>query len=145
MMRKRSGIVKIMSKRSFLIVNLGLVLLVGWGFAGEFVRNRNVQEEIEKLEQQTDNLIVRNQGLAEQMERYSGSAILEREARLKLNLKKPGESVVIVHEMDRGAATVSVESGGEVSVTNTIPGTQDELESFLIKWFNYFFPTTLEN
>ncbi|MBU1916426.1 hypothetical protein KKC47_04880, partial [Patescibacteria group bacterium] len=69
-----------MSKRSFLIVNLGLVLLVGWGFAGEFVRNRNVQEEIEKLEQQTDNLIVRNQGLAEQMERYSGSAILEREA-----------------------------------------------------------------
>ncbi|MBU1915845.1 hypothetical protein KKC47_01795 [Patescibacteria group bacterium] len=53
--------------------------------------------------------------------------------------------MVIVHEMDRGAATVSVESGGEVSVTNTIPGTQDELESNLIKWFNYFFPTTLEN
>lgn len=79
-----------------LIVNGAVFALVAWGLSGEFLRNRDMQGEIQRLEAEAEDLEDKNAELAETSARASSRGVLEREARTKLNLRKPGEEVVVV-------------------------------------------------
>ncbi len=146
MSTKRTGIIKLLRKRSFLVVNLGLVFLVGWGFVGEFMRNASVQEEINRLQMQVDQLDGRNMELGKLTQRYSGSAMLEREARLKLNLKKPGEEVVVIRDTNPSMLVKSETRERSQIVEDEPVGSELEQQSTNIqKWVNHFFPNILDN
>jgi len=143
MNRKREGLAKLMGMRSFLVVNLGLALLIGWGFTGEYIRNREMRHEIESLRLQAEEMQDRNVELAQLAERYSGSAMLEREARLKLNLKKPGENVVVVRDTNP-AALVAQEVRQVIELSNNNSDEEQTKESNFIKWIKHFFPTLFD-
>ncbi|MEK7764654.1 MAG: hypothetical protein AAB368_00315 [bacterium] len=67
------------------------------------------------------------------MKRFETSGFLEREARLKLNLQKPGETVVVV---ERSAAAAASSTARAVPVR--------ERYSNVERWWLYFFdPETL--
>lgn len=122
--------VKWLSRRSVLAVNLVLLVLVSWGFVGEFTRHRQAQEEIDRLEQRAAALDQGNFDLAKIGEQMGTNEALEREARLKLGLRRPGEQVIIIKDMpppaDIGSGTTAEEAAGR-PVSN------------LVRWWRYFF------
>jgi cell division protein FtsB len=133
-MRKETegGIGNVLGLKRVLAANLAIFALVGWGLAGEYLRNRDMQKEIDLLDGQASALEQRNGELKEAGERFGSAAVLEREARLKLNLQKPGENVVVVRDVkvasgsdgEDGAAGDADDGGG---MTNAA------------KWWHYFF------
>ena len=83
---ERRGIGQTLRLRRVLVLNLGVLLLVGWGFTGEFMRGRSMEEEISRLDGQVVELEDRNVELRRTADRLSGSAMLEREARMNKNI-----------------------------------------------------------
>ncbi len=126
--------------RRFLVVNLALLFLMGWGFTSEMMRNGSMQEEIEQLELQAEALEGRNVELRNLAQKYSGSGMLEREARLKLNLKKPGEEVVVVRDINSPALTTEGESQNIFRELATEEVKPPDQSSNIKKWISYFFP-----
>ncbi len=98
MRRKRRGIARFLRMKTILLLNVGILAFVAWGFAGEYVRDRELQEEIRLLQTVSEELERSNLELADMSRRFSGKGQLEREARLKLNLMKPGEQVVVIKD-----------------------------------------------
>lgn len=89
---------RLLGLKRVLAANLAVFAMVAWGFSGEFIRDRNAREEVDRLRARAEALEAKNLELAELGERYSTPESLERQARLKLNLRKPGEEVVVVRE-----------------------------------------------
>lgn len=79
-----------------LFANLVLFGILAYGFSGEYFRNRALEVEIERLESQAQTIESRNSELAELGKRFANPEAIEREARVKLGLRKPGESVIIL-------------------------------------------------
>jgi cell division protein FtsB len=110
-------------------VGLGLALLVvGWGLTGEYLRDREMQREIDRLEARATEMAAKNRELEETGSTVSSEALLEREARLKMNLQKPGEQVVVVQggapQPRAEAAAAEAEAGAPTNAA---------------KWWRHFF------
>lgn len=75
-------------------------IIVGWGLIGEYVRSRDMQRELERLEKRAAEMEDKNRRLVETADGVSSREMLEREARLKMNLQKPGEQVVVINGVD---------------------------------------------
>ncbi|MEY4744450.1 MAG: Septum formation initiator [Candidatus Parcubacteria bacterium] len=122
---------RLLGLKRVLVANLVVFAVVGWGFSGEYIRNREAQKEVDRLKAQADELEAKNAEIADLGKRASTADVLEREARLKLNLRKPGEQVVVV-EAGPGLA-----AGG-----NPVPARavgQGKPSSNLARWWKYFF------
>jgi len=96
-----------------------------------------LKSEIEQLEG-------KNQQLAGLMEYFQEESYLEREARLKLNLKKPGEQVVVLSQRsgsDAGAEKFSDESSVNESISEeSVEARNQEIETANYwRWWEYFF------
>lgn len=127
------GIVRMLGLKRVLAVNVALFALVSWGLAGEYLRNREMQKEIDTLETRANGLQEKNGELAAATERFGSRAVLEREARLKLNLQRPGEAVVVV----RNATPRPVAEAGGQGANGDTGATAG---SNAAKWWHYFFP-----
>jgi len=137
---ERRGFGQTLRLRRVLVLNIGVLLLVGWGFTGEFLRGRSMEEEIGYLDEQAAELEDRNVELRRTADRLSGSAMLEREARLKLNMRRPGESVVVVKSEsldEQGNFSLGVPAAGSRSVGDPFAASQI---SNYHKWIRHFFP-----
>lgn len=84
----------------------------------------DVDTEVARLQEQADKLAYDNKQLDELIKYMDTPEYKEREAREKLNLKKPGEEVYIL---------AADSNAGQVA------GAQEEAQSNPKKWFNYFF------
>lgn len=127
MAREHRGFIRLLGMRAVLAANVALVAFVAWGFAGEYLRSRALAREIQTLEQQSAEIAAHNKGLASSAGTTGSPDALEREARLKLGLQKPGENVVVVeppHETQRpGVRAYGAPSSG----------------SNAARWLQYFF------
>lgn len=103
-------------------------LLIAWGLTGEYIRNSEMQVEIDRLSARAAEMDAKNRELAETSRTVSSQAMLEREARLKMNLQKPGEQVVVVNG-----------SGGATQVVTTTDAPAQAKTSNPAKWWRYFF------
>jgi len=75
-----------------------LLILLGflfYSFGGQVVEMYNVQKELKNIQAQMDELKSRNADLRKQVEQLNSAAYVEREAREKLGLVKPGEKVIL--------------------------------------------------
>ncbi len=102
-------------KRKLKLGGPGLVLLVMLGFAvysfgGQVAQTYKVQTEMKKLQQQMDQLKKRNEDLKKQVSRLESGAWVERAAREKLGLVKPGEKLILEVKPENMQETSKVKS-----------------------------------
>ncbi|MBI4714158.1 septum formation initiator family protein [Candidatus Uhrbacteria bacterium] len=98
MSHNKSFIARLIRWRFLIVVNVVIIIFIGLTFGREFFRAREIQSEIKKLQTQAGTLAARNVALSELQTAIQTESFIEREARLKLGMKKPGEEVVVIQE-----------------------------------------------
>jgi len=76
-----------------------LLIIIGLTVSGLFkvsYRAQKIKAETGKLQARVEELKEENKDLASQKQYYNSTHYIEKEARLQLNMKKPGESVVFI-------------------------------------------------
>lgn len=143
---------KIFSSKFFLVALAALALIVGFSVSREWYRKHQLQLEYRSLQSEVDKLENKNGEIATLIEYLKNDEGLEKEARRRLNLKKPGESVVVI---------VPPASSGEKKPSDPAPGESSAAANRTIveekyseesgnanakKWRDYFFgASTSEN
>jgi cell division protein FtsB len=130
---KEGGVRRFLGLKRVLAANVVIFAVVAWGLAGEFLRNRDMQREIDRLDGQASQMEKKNSDLQDLGQRFSSQAMLEREARTKLNLQKPGEQVVIVRDGGR------TDDGAEIEPAAGAAADEDQGPGNAAKWWRYFF------
>lgn len=130
--RKTYKLGQLLGLKRVMALNIALLALVAWGFSGELLRNRDMQTEVDRLQSQADELAAKNSELAELGKRMSDPQELERQARLKLNLRRPGEEVVVIKGVGDAQASVAPDA-------IAVAAAKEDGGSNLEKWWHYFF------
>ncbi|MBI2475363.1 septum formation initiator family protein [Candidatus Uhrbacteria bacterium] len=136
---RQSFISRLIRWRFLVVVNVVIIVFLGLTFGREFFRSREIQSEINKLQSQADTLAARNIALSELQTAIQTESFIEREARLKLGMKKPGEEVVVIQEGGEGdKGRVGEEENDPL---NLVLDDQSELTRIAnsTKWWYYFF------
>ncbi|MBL7155215.1 MAG: septum formation initiator family protein [Candidatus Portnoybacteria bacterium] len=127
----KNFIKKLLSSKVFLffivLALIGLVISLGQ----ESYRKYQLTKEINSLKSEIERLEGKNQQMADLMEYFQEGSYLEKEARLKLNLKKPGEKVVVISQPAAAEVDKRIVAEAESEVSN-------ETTNFW-KWWEYFF------
>lgn len=75
-----------------------LLLILGfifYSFGGQVVEMYNVQHELKNIKEQMEEVKTKNTELRKQIELLNSDSYIEREAREKLGLVKPGEKIIL--------------------------------------------------
>jgi len=127
--------------RWFLMVNLLLIFFVVFSFAREIMHSRDIAAQIETLQKQSKELEVQHFAIADLKNAVQTESFVEREARLKLGLKKPGESLVILKN-EQKQQTIKSSGKSEDPQSATLATGELSAEKPLAnstKWWYYFF------
>jgi cell division protein FtsB len=131
---------RILSWRFLFVVNFVVIILLSLSLGKEVVRNSTIQSEIESLQVQAAELADENSQISELQSALQSESYIEREARLKLGMKKPGESVVVIQ--DEGSILTSggtmIDSSDPLGLVITDDVSQQHLANHT-KWWYYFF------
>lgn len=127
----------LLRQRVVLAINLALFLFLALSFGREVWRNNQVQKTIAELEEQSRALEARNVEIARINAQLESETFLEREARLRLGLVKPGERVFILNE--EGSQEATAETIGAVDAREIPEAALPE--SNFSRWYWYFFNT----
>jgi cell division protein FtsB len=121
----------------WVIVLFVVVIVTGSFFVGRsgydaYQKNRNLEQEIAKLQEKEEKLSFENEALEKKMQYFRTGDFTEREAKEKLNLKHPAEEVVVVKEWSFEEKKEEEVSGENILI---------EKEAFPLykKWWNIFF------
>jgi len=110
-------------------VLLIILILICWAITQNLSRQKMVSEESKRLEKEILELEKQNLELSSLIEYFASQEYIEKEAREKLNLGKPGEKIVIMPQEQKN---------NEMLVNNEEEKEQDFKNAFL-KWWKYFF------
>jgi cell division protein FtsB len=114
------------SQRFLAIIGLVFLVVIIFPLARTYSQRQLVENEIKDVQKQISDYENQNQQLKELALYLQSDQSLEEQARLNLNLKKPGEAVVVIEEAKNKAISVSATSS-------------DQSASNLIKWWRYYF------
>ncbi len=114
------------SQRFLVIIGLSFLILILFPLAKTYSQRKLVEQEINEVKKEISDFESKNQELKEMINYLQSDQSLEEQARLNLNLKKPGETVIVINEKKIATSTVN---------------TDDEAKDFsnLKKWWYYFF------
>ena len=138
----KHSIKRLLGSKVFLFAAVFILILLIISLGRESHRKHQLTKEINNLKSEIERLDGRNQQLANLMDYFKEESFLEKEARLKLNLKKPGEKVVILSDYFDSKANLdaSTNSSHSIEVGGNIPQkiTNEESANYW-KWWEYFF------
>lgn len=120
---------RLMNQKTMLALGALAIFVVGSGLIQLVLRRRAVDDDIARLEAEARQLEGKNSDMLTLIQRFQTSGFLEREARLKLNMQKPGETVVVIER------TVPV-------VASTTVRTVAVRDANWKRWWWYFFDRT---
>lgn len=137
---RKSLIRRLLELRLLLVVNGVILVLLALSFGREFVRNFEIQRDIDRLQSQSVELSAKNLQIAQLNTAFQTESFIEREARLKLGMKKPGENVVVIQQ----EGDTPVENGITTDETDPLNILEDHDSEQLqvstpTKWLYYFF------
>jgi cell division protein FtsB len=112
-----------------------LFLVVGISTVRETYREWQVDQEIHQMQAQIEQYEGRKLSLVELLARLDSDEALDKEARTRLGLRKPGERVIILQGSDGMQA--SWQDDVQTSAVN-LPA--PDLRSNPRRWLDYFFP-----
>ncbi len=131
MMRKEqtSTLRRFFGSRLFLVLVILAIVLIVFGYARTYYQDYKVKQEIENLQKEVDNLQKKKFQSMELLKYVTSDAFVEEKARTELNLKKPGEKVLIIPSMtenvhEKTFDQSTLESGQKISNS--------------LKWWYYF-------
>jgi len=132
---------KIFSSKIFLFLVTIILIVLAIGLIRETYHKYQLTKEINNLKSEMEQIEGNNQQLADLLGYLKQDSYLEKEARLKLNLKKPGEKVVILSESSNNE---SIENNKDQMIKNGVPEdvnkdvNKTEGANYW-KWWEYFF------
>jgi len=129
--KRKPYLIRILYSKKIFILALFFILITSYAFFKEMRRYQNVSTDLTKLESELSSLQARHVELLELVDYFKSEAFIESEARDKLGLRKEGEQVAVITDMN---ATSSLESLWGKEVTNK----NDNLSNPQ-KWWRYFF------
>ncbi len=135
----KNFIKKLLSSKLFLFLIIVVLIALIVSLLQESYRKYQLTKEINNLKSEIERLEGNNKQMANLMEYFKEESYMEKEARLKLNLKKPGEKVVILSPGSTEPA--EEENIGEDSSSGK-PIDYDNLNietANYWKWWEYFF------
>ncbi|HOX61169.1 MAG TPA: septum formation initiator family protein [Candidatus Magasanikbacteria bacterium] len=126
--RQKSKLVKFFNSRAFLVVIFvaGILVLVGYGRA--YYRDYKIRHEIISLQQEVRRLEKKKLETLSILNYVSSPDFVEEKARLELNMRRPGEQVLVIPEVSVSTTVsdIQVEELGKKYLNNPI------------KWWYYF-------
>jgi len=126
---------KILYSRWFIFLSLLAFIWLGLVLTKAVYKKYQLDQEIESLKIEINKMDKKEQELTNLINYLGSQNSLEKEAREKLNLKKEGESVLMVSETDLAKDLAG--SSGQRS-----PASSEEKlapENNLVKWWKFFF------
>src|SRR5680860_1624449 len=118
---------RLMKNQRFLaFMGLVLLVLISFPVLKTYSQKRLIEEEMTQMKDNIAHYEMETEKLQEMIEYLGSEASLEKQARMNLNLKKPGETVVVIERDDMQNDKMEGDSQ-EVEVSN------------LKKWKDYFF------
>jgi cell division protein FtsB len=115
------------------VVSGALVIVFTVAIARELIRSQQVRQQVTRLADQVAGEEERHQQLEELIAYLGSQTFQEREARLKLGLRKPGERVIVVPPGSTNSSNVngqsSTGSGQFISGQTSLPS----------RWWQFFF------
>lgn len=118
---------RILTSRGVLVIEVILIAIILVGIAKEVTRRVALKREIQALEQQIATLRAQNQSLGEYVASIDTDTFREREARKRLNLQLPGETLLILPDEQNSTTVATVASAESASTTNPQ------------RWWHFFF------
>ncbi|MFH1253553.1 MAG: septum formation initiator family protein [Candidatus Uhrbacteria bacterium] len=140
--QKTSWFQRLFGRRSFLLINLVILFFLVFSFGREFARNWEIQKEIGDLEARAETLKAQHMEIEQLVSLTQTEAFLEKEARLKLGMNKPGEQIVVISgTADKAAVSLNSEAvNGQLSDEDLINSSPVAIANPQ-KWWYYFFDT----
>ncbi|MEK7570558.1 MAG: septum formation initiator family protein [Patescibacteria group bacterium] len=126
--RKRA-LRRALTSRGVIVFEILLIAFLVVGITKEVVRRLSLREEVATLEQQIAELEAQNRTLGEYVASINTDSFREREARKRLNVQRPGESLLILPETRQLSTTDS-----EVATHTDAGGTSNSQ-----RWWKFFF------
>ena len=129
-MKKSFSAKRFFSSKLFSFLGIIVLGFLVFSFGKKFLEIRDINGEIKKSQDEIAQLQAKSNDLNNLLSFLNTDAFLEQEARLKFNLQKPGESVVVIpssggKQENVGDATAA--EAGQNSLSNPR------------KWWDYFF------
>lgn len=120
------------STRAFTVmVGLGIVVL-GVALTKEFIRKVQIHRQIEQLETEIATLESHNSELNDMIDYFNSSSFQDKEARTKLGLAAPGETMAVLPDTTDSSTIATVNDARAAA-------TAGDERSNLEKWQDYFF------
>lgn len=129
---------KFLVSQLFIIIGLFVLIFIFVALSKEFLRSYQVNNELEELQNQIIEMEQKNQQFSEIIDYLKTSDFAEKEARKRFNLKKPGESVVVIETEQNSVVQPNplLEQNNLEEGTNNI---EEQNVSNPKKWWSYFF------
>lgn len=124
---------KLVKSKIFFIFLIPILLALVVGIFQKLYYRYEVKGELDKLNAEVAGLNKQKEDLNQLVDYYKNESNLEKEARVRLNLKKEGEKVVIILPQ----ATSTDENGESISGSHGGSGIEN-LPNYL-QWWYYFF------
>ncbi len=136
MARIKSFLHKFNSK---ILIILGIVLVAVFSVAAskEFIKKRQLDNEIASLQSEIENLKVEQDEFITLIDNYNSESYIEQEARVNFNYKKKGEKVVVI-KTDKKEETINSINNESENLNSPDIEQGDSAENFKL-WWNYFF------
>ncbi|MBU0597226.1 septum formation initiator family protein [Patescibacteria group bacterium] len=122
---KQSMFKSFFGSRLFLLFSLVIMMLVAFGYARGYYQDFKIKEEIRQLEEEVKSLETKKIESLDILQYVTSDDFIEEKARTELNLKKPGEKVVVFDRKDESYEERD-NLGEDASIKNPK------------KWLNYF-------
>lgn len=135
MPRGRSSVLKAVRWPVVFAASGALFLVAGASTVRESYREWKVDQEIRQMQVEIERLEGKKLTLAELIQRLDSPEAMDKEARTRLGLRKPGERVIILRGMDDPASWQD-DTLLAAAQTQAAPDTRSNAK----RWFDYFFP-----
>ena len=124
----------LLSSKIFLFLAFFALIFLVVNLFKESYQKYQLNKEIDNLKSEIDRLEGKSNQLSSMIDYFGDQSYLEKQARLKLNLKKPGESVVVISEAEqiKDEAQVNLEKVRQ----DILP--EKEVANYW-RWWEYFF------
>ncbi len=126
---QHSSLRRFFTSRLFFVVIFCAIGLITFGSIRTYYQDYKVKQEIVSLQNEVDHLQKKKFQSMELLEYVTSDAFVEEKARTELNLKRPGEHVLIIPNMQKTENTKLGMSEASASGQNI---------SNPIKWWYYF-------